>query len=136
MEKSIEQIKRDYSPLLLAYLGDAFYETLAREYVVGDGNCSVSRINENIKLFVTAVSQSAIAHMLLAFLDETETEFYKYGRNARNSHRSKSAHATEYRRATGMECLFGFLYVAGRFARARELFALAAEYVNSQEDQA
>lgn len=125
MEKSLEFIKRNYSPLVLAYLGDSFYETLAREYVVSDGNCVVSKLNESIKEYITAVSQSRIAGILDSQLDETEMWFYKHGRNARNTHHSKSAEAVEYRRATGLECLFGYLYLSGNHERARELFAYA-----------
>ena len=125
MEKSLEFIKRNYSPLVLAYLGDSFYETLAREYVISDGDCIVSRLNESIKKIITAVSQSKIVGLILPHLDETETWFYKTGRNARNTHHSRSADAVEYRRATGLECLFGYYYLSGRIERARELFLLA-----------
>ncbi len=127
MEKSTEFIKRNYSPLVLAYLGDSFYETLAREYVIGDGDCIVSKLNQTIKSIITAVSQSRIVGFLLPMLDETETWFYKTGRNSRNTHHSKSADAVEYRRATGLECLFGYLYLAGKHERARELFYSAVE---------
>ena len=122
MEKSLEFIKRNYSPLVLAYLGDSFYETLAREYVISDGDCIVSRLNESIKKIITAVSQSRIVGIILPMLDETETWFYKTGRNARNTHHAKSADAVEYRRATGLECLYGYYYLSGKIDRARELF--------------
>ena len=125
MEKSLEFIKRNYSPLVLAYLGDSFYETLAREYVISDGYCIVSRLNESIKKIITAVSQSRIVGIILPMLDETETWFYKTGRNARNTHHAKSADAVEYRRATGLECLYGYYYLSGKIDRARELFLYA-----------
>lgn len=125
MEKSLEFIKRNYSPLVLAYLGDSFYETLAREYVISDGDCIVSRLNESIKKIITAVSQSRIVGIILPMLDETETWFYKTGRNARNTHHAKSADAVEYRRATGLECLYGYYYLSGKIDRARELFLYA-----------
>ena len=125
MEKSLEFIKRNYSPLVLAYLGDSFYETLAREYVISDGDCIVSRLNESIKKIITAVSQSRIVGIILPMLDETETWFYKTGRNARNTHHSKSADAVEYRRATGLECLYGYYYLSGKIDRARELLLYA-----------
>ena len=134
MEKSTELIKRSYSALTLAYLGDSFYETLAREYVIGDGNCSISNVNERIMEYVTAVSQSRIAAAMLPQLNEEESEFFKYGRNAHNSHRSKSAQALEYRRATGLECLFGYLYLSGRSERAKELFLQAVAEERKQEE--
>ena len=133
MEKSLEFIKRNYSPLVLAYLGDSFYETLAREYLVADGDCVVSRLNVSVKRYITAVSQSKIIGILMPYLDETETWFYKTGRNARNTHHSKSAEAVEYRRATGLECLYGYLYLSGEHERARELFLLAVNKLEAEE---
>ena len=76
MEKSVEFIKRNYSPQTLAYLGDAYYETLAREYIIGEGDCRVSRLNEDIKRFVTAVSQSKIVDLIKDGLTEEEAEEY------------------------------------------------------------
>lgn len=125
MEKSLAFIKRNYSPLVLAYLGDSYYETLAREYIISDGNCVVSKLNEQIKEIITAVSQSKIVDIILPHLDDTEIWFYKTGRNARNTHHARSAEAVEYRRATGLECLFGYLYLSEKHERARELFNIA-----------
>ena len=125
MEKSIEFIKRNYSPLVLTYLGDSYFETLAREYVISDGDCIVSKLNVSIKAIITAVSQSKLVGIIMPILNETETWFYKTGRNARNTHHSRSAEAVEYRRATGLECLFGYLYLSGNHERARELFLFA-----------
>lgn len=125
MEKSLVFIKRNYSPLVLAYLGDSYYETLAREYIISDGNCVVSKLNEQIKEIITAVSQSKIVDIILPHLDDIEIWFYKTGRNARNTHHARSAEAVEYRRATGLECLFGYLYLSEKHERARELFNIA-----------
>ncbi len=135
MEKSLEFIKRNYSPLVLAYLGDSFYETLAREYVISDGDCVVSKLNERIKDIITAVSQSRLIGYMLPLLDETETWFYKTGRNARNTHHSRSAEAVEYRRATGLECLYGYFYLSGRTDRAKELLEIAVRQSESDMGQ-
>lgn len=135
MEKSLEFIKRNYSPLVLAYLGDSFYETLAREYVISDGDCVVSRLNEAIKRIITAVSQSKIVSIILPELDETETWFYKTGRNARNTHHAKSAETVEYRRATGLECLYGYYYLSGNIARAKELLLFAIKELEKQGNE-
>lgn len=135
MEKSTEYIKRNYSPLVLAYLGDSYYETLAREYVIGNGDCVVSKINERIKSIITAVSQSKIIGIMLPWLDETETWFFKSGRNARNTHHAKSAEAVEYRRATGLECLYGYFYLSGKHDRARELFSLVMPEIDKERSE-
>lgn len=133
MEKSLEFIKRNYSPLVLAYMGDSFFETLAREYVINDGDCLVSKLNEDIKKIITAVAQSRLIGIMIEELDETELWFYKTGRNARNTHHSKSANAVEYRRATGLECLFGYFYISGKHERARTLLRLAIDKSENTE---
>ncbi len=135
MEKSLGFIKRNYSPLVLAYLGDSFYETLAREYVISDGDCIVAKLNERIKDYITAVSQSAIIEKIMPHLDDNEMWFYKTGRNARNTHHSKSADAVEYRRATGLECLYGYFYLSGNIERARALFAIAVSNPEENEEE-
>ena len=127
MEKSLEFIKRNYSPLVLAYMGDSFFETLAREYIINDGDCLVSKLNEGIKSIITAASQSKLIGIMIDELDETELWFYKTGRNARNTHHSRSANAVDYRRATGLEVLFGYLHATENAERYRELFKFAFE---------
>lgn len=134
MEKSLEFIKRNYSPLVLAYMGDSFFETLAREHIINDGDCLVSRLNEDIKKIITAVSQSKLIGIMIDRLDETELWFYKTGRNARNTHHSKSANAVDYRRATGLECLYGYFYISGKHKRAKELLKYAIEKSENAEE--
>lgn len=120
--------------MVLAYLGDSYYETLAREYIIGDGDCVVSKLNVSIKEIITAVSQSRILGIIQPILTETEMYFYKSGRNARNTHHSKSADAVDYRRATGLESLFGYLYLSGKHERARELFLYGVASQNHLEE--
>ncbi|MBR4053406.1 MAG: ribonuclease III [Clostridia bacterium] len=122
MEAGVNFRRGDYSPLVLAYLGDSFFETLAREYLVGDGNCKPSELNDRAREIVTAHSQSAMVERLLPILTEDELAIYKSGRNSKSAHRSKSASALEYRRATGLECLYGYFWLTAQHVRARELF--------------
>lgn len=123
MEAGLNSSKYQYSPLVLAYLGDAFFETLAREHLIGDGNCKPSELNDRAKALVTAASQSCMVEKLLPQLNDQELAVYKQGRNAKSAHRSKSASAIEYRRATGLECLFGYFWINGQQERAKVLFA-------------
>lgn len=109
-------------PLTLAYMGDAVFELLTRERIVLAGEKPPAELNRLARGYVTAVAQSAAVERLLPLLDEDETAVYKRGRNAKSAHAPKSAGAVEYRRATGLECLFGYLYLAGRIERARALF--------------
>ncbi len=125
MEKSIDFQK--CNALELAYMGDAVIELLARRKIIGTGGNKTAELNVAIKKYVTAVSQSAAVERLLPSLTERETEIFKYGRNAKGVHVPKSASAIDYRRATGMECLFGYLYLANMTERAEELFDAAYE---------
>lgn len=131
MEKSIgdkRPFRRgDYNPLQLAYLGDAYYELLAREALLGDGQCKLADLNVAVRKLVTAEGQSALLEVLLPHLTEEEAAVCRSGRNARSPHRTKSASAIDYRRATGLESLFGYLWLSGQQERAEELFRLAAE---------
>lgn len=119
--------RSDFHPLQLAYLGDAYYELLARESLLGNGQCKLADLNDAVRALVTAEGQSAILEGLLPHLTEEEAVIYRSGRNARSAHRTKSASAIDYRRATGLESLFGYLWLTGQQERARELFRLAAE---------
>lgn len=106
----------------LAYLGDAVFEVLVRERLVSDGVRSPSVRSLD---YVTAPSQSAAAERILAILTEEEHDVFKRGRNDVHTGVPKSATPGEYRRATGFESLFGYLYLLGRTDRARELFDAA-----------
>ena len=114
----------EYSPLALAYLGDAYYELLVRAHLLSKGNMPTSELNKLAKEYITAVRQSDIVEVLLPQLTESELAAYKRGRNAHSAHTPKSAAAVQYRRATGLESLFGYLYVKGETERARQLFEL------------
>lgn len=124
MEESVKPHFRlaEAGPLTLAYMGDAVFELLTRERIVLAGEKPPAELNRLARGYVTAVAQSAAVERLLPLLDEDETAVYKRGRNAKSAHAPKSAGAVEYRRATGLECLFGYLYLAGRIERARALF--------------
>ncbi|MGN1346830.1 MAG: Mini-ribonuclease 3 [Eubacteriales bacterium] len=106
----------------LAYLGDCVYELLVREYLVRQGSThpSVDALS-----YVTARVQSGVVEKLLPHLTEEEADVYRRGRNIGHSNIPKSSTVSEYRRATGLETLFGWLHLTGQSARLRELFALA-----------
>lgn len=132
MEKGVNFRRSDYNPLQLAYLGDAYYELLARQFLLGDGQCKLAQLNDAVRKLVTAEGQSALLESLLPHLTEEEAAIYRSGRNARSPHRTKSASAIDYRRATGLESLFGYLWLSGQQERARELFRLCAEESNGK----
>lgn len=102
----------------LAYLGDCVYELFVREYLVRNG---VRRPSVESLKYVTAHIQSGLAEKIVPILTEEEESEYKRGRNIGHSNTPKSSTVLEYRRATGLEALFGWLYLMGRHERIREL---------------
>lgn len=111
--------------LSLAYLGDAVIELLARERVLESGITDVGKLNALARSYITAQAQSAALERMLPVLSEEENAVFKRGRNAHGISAPKSASVAEYRRATGMEALFGHLYLTGQKERIRELFYIA-----------
>lgn len=129
MEKSLtqQQIINNYSPLLLAFMGDAVIELFVREHLLVDGDTTGSKATENSRDYVTAEKQSEAVENILPLLNEIELSVYKRGRNSKSVQMPKHASPTDYRRATGFESLFGYLYLNQEIDRARYLFQTAYE---------
>ncbi len=115
----------------LAYLGDAALEVLVRRYLVSLGVADGGKLSKLALSFVKATAQSAGMDKLLPLLTEEEEYIFKRGRNAHGISIPKSASALEYRRATGMEALFGYLDLTGQDKRAKQLFDIAYEDVKT-----
>lgn len=114
-----------YSPLTLAYLGDAVLELSVRSCLVAKGNKAASTLHKEALLFVSAKSQSSAMEKLLDKLSEEELAIYKRGRNAKSATVPKNADVSEYRRATGFETLLGFLFLCGEEKRIAEIIDIA-----------
>ena len=114
-----------YSTSALAYLGDCVIEMCVREKLVRAGISSSARLNRLALDFVRAPMQAQAMKNILPLLDEEEEGVFHRGRNLGHGNTPKSATMAEYRAATGMEALFGYLHLAGREERIRELFAVA-----------
>ena len=115
----------DSSTAALAYLGDSVIELCVREHLVRSGLSSSARLNSVALEYVKASKQAEAMKNILPVLTEEEESVFKRGRNMGHTNTPKSATVSEYRAATGMECLFGYLHLLGRQDRIRELFALA-----------
>ncbi len=110
----------------LAYLGDSVLEVLVRTHLVRERGLSTSaHLNREALGFVRAGAQAAAMDRILPHLTEEEAIVYRRGRNIGHTNVPKNASPAEYRRATGMEALFGHLALAGRMERAEALFRLA-----------
>lgn len=108
---------RSYSPLTLAYIGDAVYDLIVRTVVVERANRAASALHKKTSSIVRAKTQSDMIEVLMPKLTEEEAEVYKRGRNAKPHTTAKNASVSDYRRATGFEALVGYLYLTGNFDR-------------------
>ena len=112
---------RAYSPLTLAYIGDCVYGLVIRTVVVERGNEPANKLHKKTVAYVKAQTQAAMIEALLPYLTEEEEAVYKRGRNAKSYTSAKNASIGDYRKATGMEALVGYLYLTGQEARIMEL---------------
>ena len=110
------------SPLALAFVGDGVYSLMVRERLLCEANRPVNDLHRQSVRDVRAEAQSAAMSRIMEHLTEEEEAVFKRGRNA---HTARSG--ADYHRATGLEALFGYLYLDGRIERIRELFSLCVE---------
>ena len=113
------------STAALAYLGDCVLELCVRQHLVEMGLSSSARLNAKALDYVRASKQAQAMQRLLPILSEEESAVFHRGRNIGHTNTPKSATVSEYRAATGMEALFGYLHLLQREERIRQLFALA-----------
>lgn len=111
-----------YSPLTLAFLGDAVYERLVRERLVLTANMPVKKLHSEAVERVRASYQSKAVEIIMPLLNEEEETVLKRGRNATGNTVPKSSNPVEYRRATALEALFGYLQLTENYKRMVELF--------------
>lgn len=115
------------SALGLAHCGDAVFELLVRTWLCTLGGSKVKNLHRETVSYVSAPAQAARMDRMLPLLTEEEQEFYRRGRNAHVRMIPKNATHEQYSKATGLECLFGSLFLLGRQERANELFVLTME---------
>ncbi len=108
---------RTYSPLTLAYIGDAIYDLVIRTIVVERGNSTANKLHRKAVAYVNARVQARMIDALEDELSEEEESVYHRGRNAKSYTSAKNASVIEYRKATGLEALCGYLYLQGRQER-------------------
>ena len=125
---------KEISTEALAYLGDSVIELKVRELLVNQGISGSGELNRASLAFVKASAQSAAMHKIIPLLSESEALVYTRGRNMSGGNVPKSATVSEYRAATGMEVLFGYLHLQGSQDRISELFS-AAYVQNEQENK-
>lgn len=112
---------RAYSPLTLAYIGDCIFDLVIRTVVVERGNEPANKLHRKTVAYVKAQTQAAMIEALLPELSEEELSVYKRGRNAKSYTSAKNASVGDYRKATGLEALMGYLYLTGKESRMLDL---------------
>lgn len=115
------------SNLGLAHMGDCVFEILCRGYLCAKGGKTVDKLHRDTIHMVKATSQAKFVEKLLPLLSEEELAFYRRGKNSHVHAVPKSATPAEYAKATGLEALFGALYLMGRTERLNELFKAVME---------
>lgn len=118
---------RTYSPLTLAYIGDGVFDLIIRSVVVGKGNTRANRLHQRTSRIVMARTQAQIIEFLEPQLTAEEADIYRRGRNAKSPTMAKNATMADYRKATGLEALVGYLYLTDRFERLLELIKSAVD---------
>jgi len=111
----------------LAHVGDAVFELMVRTWLCTSGTSTAKNLHDRAVNFVSAKAQAAAAEKLISNLDDEETTIFKRGRNTHVNSVPKGSTHEEYHAATGIEALFGYLYLSGRVDRLNELFYMIVE---------
>ena len=118
---------RTYSPLTLAYIGDAIFDVVVRSILVNKGNTAVNKLHKRASDIVKAGTQSAFIKALMDDLTEEEADIYRRGRNSKPHTKAKNATTMDYLDATGFEAVVGYLYLTDNMDRIGELVQLGIE---------
>ncbi len=125
---------RTYSPLTLAFIGDCVFDLVARTYLVGQGNRAVEELHKRKSAIVKASAQAAMARELYESLTEEERDVYRRGRNAKSGSVARNASVADYRKATGLEALCGYLFLQDKTERIVELIRRGMELTGNGGD--
>ncbi len=126
IQMSEQQVKA-ISNLGLAHIGDGVFELLCRSWLCCQGDRTVLKLHRDTVELVRAPAQAKFAQALLPRLTEEEQDYFRRGKNTRTNGHPKAATVKEYAMATGLESLFGALYLLGRTQRLNELFLAVME---------
>ncbi|MCQ2519134.1 MAG: ribonuclease III [Lachnospiraceae bacterium] len=111
----------EITPLMLAYIGDAVYEVVSRTIVMSGGNRPINQVHRDNTKIVNATTQARMAEVLMDVFDEAEASQYRRGKNAKSQTSAKNSSLADYRKATGLEAVIGYLYLKGNNDRLIEL---------------
>jgi len=130
---SVHEIKQK-GALGLAFLGDAVYELLVRDYIITHSNAHPSQLHRDAVSYVCANAQQKALESITSVLTEDELAAVKRAKNSSKMSIPKNSEPKDYRAATGLEALFGYLYLAGQGDRISELFEIIISSSDSNKD--
>ena len=125
---------RNFSPLKLAYLGDAVFEIIIRTLILEGTGGPVRKLHARSSSLVNAKAQAELFESMKEHLTEEEMAVFRRGKNAKPSSVARHAEIRDYKKATGLEALYGYLYLKGQSARAVELLRLALKQFTKNGD--
>ena len=129
-----ERDANQYSPLSLAFMGDSVYDVLVRELLMLEANMPVAKLHSRKVKLVCAEFQSKAYDAVLPELTERETSVLKRGRNATGNTVPKHANTIDYRKATALESLFGYLHLTGQNDRIYEIFEIISRLASADKN--
>ena len=119
------------NPLQLAFIGDVVFEIFTREQLICNIQCSVNKLHKKAVEKVCCQNQSICSEKLIPILTPEELDVFRKGKNAHTKNVPKNASVAQYHNATGLEALFGYLYLKGNIERLRELFCFISPDISS-----
>lgn len=125
---------KEYSPLVLAYIGDSIYDLVIKSLMVNRGNRQVQKLHAQTSFYVQAKTQSLMMRTIQNHLTEEEHAVYKRGRNSKSVSPAKNQSVTDYRRATGFEALLGYLYLKKDWKRLLDLVRAGLDSLENNGD--
>ena len=123
---------KTYSPLTFAFVGDGIYSLVIRTIIAESGNVPVNKLHKETTALVQASAQASLAQMIFDDLTQEEQTIYKRGRNTKSASSAKNATIQDYRKATGLETLVGYLYLTGETQRMVELIKLGLDKIETE----
>ncbi len=138
LEKKLElpQVDlREYSPLVLAYIGDDIFDLIIRTVLVRQCNCQVQKLHRQASMHVKASAQAAMIDKIMPLLTEEEITVYRRGHNAKPHTKAKNATLSDYHKATGLEALMGYLYLKKDIRRIIDLMQAGLQTENEHSEE-
>lgn len=123
------------NPVVLAYMGDAVYEMLIRQYLISLPNHKPHHLHKSATSFVSAKAQRRMLEAWQEYLTEDESEIVRRGRNSKSGSPPKNADVADYRHATALESLVGYLYYEGRIERIGQLLQIGIDSALQQDNK-